>query len=97
MTQEPFAGTLEKQNAEEMKPGKESDPAGTETAETVELTEFEELSCRLFVSWDMVHIDGREIFWDYGILDKENSTWKKAVERYSREMEKVLGYTEEMI
>lgn len=65
--------------------------------ETVGLAELEELSYRLFVSWDMVHIDGGEVYWDYGILDKENSTWKKAVERYSWEMEKVLGYPEEII
>lgn len=65
--------------------------------ETVELAELEELSYRLFVSWDMVHVDGGEVYWDYGILDKENNTWKKAVERYSQEMEKVLGYPEEII
>lgn len=65
--------------------------------ETVELAEFEELSYRLFVSWNMIHVDGGEVYWDYGILDKENNTWKKAVERYSQEMEKVLGYPEEMI
>lgn len=65
--------------------------------ETVELTEFEELSYRLLISWNMRHIDGGEIYWDYGILDKENNTWKKAVERYSQEMEEVMGYPEEII
>lgn len=65
--------------------------------ETVDLAEFDELSYRLFISWEMIHIDGGLIYFDYGILDKENNTWKKAIERYSQEMEKVLGYPEEMI
>lgn len=65
--------------------------------ETVDLAEFAEFPYRLFISWEMPHVDGGEIYHDYGILDKENNTWKKAVERYSQEMEKVLGYPEEMI
>lgn len=112
VAQESSAETFEKQDAE-MENGKEREAEEVLMTiickrqnidmpeyvfpETVELAEFEELSYRLFVSWNMIHVDGGEVYWDYGILDKENNTWKEAVERYSQEMEKVLGYPEEMI
>lgn len=52
---------------------------------------------RLFIAMNMLHIDGGLIYWDYGIVDETHSTWEKAVERYSQEMQEVLGYPEEII